>query len=172
MENMNEIIEDLPDTGINIPVIDDRILFSLSMQAFYDPYYPSPPLDVVEVSTEEHMRFIAGMNDHERRVYIGADGIYALSDRKPSQWHTWDADAHEWYLSPEDAARIQAEDAERQKSALRVKADTEIGWRQDAVDAGIATDEETAALVEWKQYRVLLMRVDTAKPVWPTPPGE
>ncbi|EBL4921603.1 tail fiber assembly protein, partial [Salmonella enterica subsp. enterica serovar Montevideo] len=22
------------------------------------------------------------------------------------------------------------------------------------------------------KYRVLLMRVDTAKPVWPTPPGE
>ncbi|TXU80301.1 tail fiber assembly protein, partial [Enterobacter roggenkampii] len=48
---------------------------------------------------------------------------------------------------------------------------TEISWRQDAVDAGIATDEETAALVEWKQYRVLLMRVDITKPVWPTPPA-
>jgi hypothetical protein len=44
-------------------------------------------------------------------------------------------------LSPEDAARIQ--DAERQ-SVLRVKADTEIGWRQDAVDADIATDEESS----------------------------
>ena len=48
----------------------------------------------------------------------------------------------------------------------------EIAWRQDAVDAGISTDEETAALSEWKKYRVLLMRVDTAKPVWPTLPGE
>ena len=26
-------------------------------------------------------------------------------------------------------------------------------------------------LADWKKYRVLLMRVDTAKPVWPTPPG-
>ncbi|HAE7767435.1 TPA_asm: tail fiber assembly protein, partial [Salmonella enterica subsp. houtenae serovar 45:g,z51:-] len=43
---------------------------------------------------------------------------------------------------------------------------------QDAVDAGIATDEETAALADWKKYRVLLMRVDTAKPEWPTLPGE
>ena len=43
---------------------------------------------------------------------------------------------------------------------------------QDAVELGIATAEETAALSEWKKYRVLLMRVDTAKPIWPTPPVE
>lgn len=61
---------------------------------------------------------------------------------------------------------------EAKKSQLRSAADEEIAWRQDAVDAGIATDEETAALSEWKKYRVLLMRVDTANPVWPTPPGE
>ena len=42
---------------------------------------------------------------------------------------------------------------------------------QDAVELGIATAEETAALSEWKKYRVLLMRVDTAKPEWPTQPG-
>ncbi|EOV4147095.1 tail fiber assembly protein, partial [Yersinia enterocolitica] len=41
------------------------------------------------------------------------------------------------------------------------------------VDAGIATQEETSALSEWKKYRVLLMRVDTSKAPdieWPTPP--
>lgn len=64
------------------------------------------------------------------------------------------------------------EAATAQKMQLRTMADDEIAWRQDAVDAGIATDEETAALTEWKKYRVLLMRVDTAKPEWPTPPGE
>lgn len=61
--------------------------------------------------------------------------------------------------------------AELKKTNLRIQADSEIDWRQDAVDAGIATGEETAALAEWKKYRVLLMRVDTAKPLWPTPPG-
>nr|WP_318381264.1 tail fiber assembly protein [uncultured Enterobacter sp.] len=64
------------------------------------------------------------------------------------------------------------EAAAEQKSQLRIMAADEISWRQDAVDADIATDDETAALAEWKKYRVLLMRVDTAKPVWPTPPGE
>ncbi|EOW3497626.1 tail fiber assembly protein [Escherichia coli] len=53
--------------------------------------------------------------------------------------------------------------AELKKRELRIKADTEISWRQDAVDAGIATEEETAALSEWKKYRVRLMRVDTSK---------
>lgn len=71
-------------------------------------------------------------------------------------------------LSPEE--RVAR--AEQTRRDLRTRADSEIAWRQDAVDADIATDEETAALSEWKKYRVLLMRVDTAKPVWPTPPGE
>ncbi|HCX4521976.1 TPA: tail fiber assembly protein [Escherichia coli] len=62
--------------------------------------------------------------------------------------------------------------AEDRKLSLKAQADSEIAWRQDAVDAGIATDEETAALAEWKKYRVLLMRVDTADPEWPTPPAE
>jgi len=64
--------------------------------------------------------------------------------------------------------------AEQQKTTLRVLADSEITWRQDAVDAGIATAEETAALAEWKKYRVLLMRVDTSGAPdieWPTPPA-
>ena len=58
------------------------------------------------------------------------------------------------------------------RSQLRVTADAEIAWRQDAVDAGIATEQETAELTEWKKYRVLLMRVDTTAPDWPTPPSE
>ncbi|STK06121.1 tail fiber assembly protein [Escherichia coli] len=37
---------------------------------------------------------------------------------------------------------------------------------------GIATDEETAALSESKKCRILLMRVDTAKPVWPVNPQD
>lgn len=41
-------------------------------------------------------------------------------------------------------------DAEREKLRLKAVADDEISWRQDAVDAGIATAEETAALSEWK----------------------
>ncbi|HCU6890879.1 TPA: tail fiber assembly protein [Escherichia coli] len=74
--------------------------------------------------------------------------------------------------APKTLTELIAE-AEQQKQTLRKTADAEIAWRQDAVDAGIATDEETFALSEWKKYRVLLMRVDTSKApniVWPTTP--
>lgn len=71
---------------------------------------------------------------------------------------------------PEPTQEELIAQAEQQKAALRQTADAEITWRQDAVDAGIATVEESAALAEWKTYRVLLMRVDTANPVWPPLP--
>lgn len=64
--------------------------------------------------------------------------------------------------------------AEQQKTYLRSIADSEIAWRQDAVDTGMATDAETTALAEWKTYRVLLMRVDTSTVPyinWPQPPA-
>ncbi|HHK1643829.1 TPA: tail fiber assembly protein, partial [Yersinia enterocolitica] len=63
--------------------------------------------------------------------------------------------------------------ANAEKSRLKAIADSEIEWRQDAVDAGIATDEETALLTNWKAYRVQLMRIktDTAPDIeWPVAP--
>ncbi|HHH0025802.1 TPA: tail fiber assembly protein [Yersinia enterocolitica] len=63
--------------------------------------------------------------------------------------------------------------ANAEKSRLKAIADSEIEWRQDAVDAGIATDEETALLTNWKAYRVQLMRIktDTAPDIeWPVSP--
>lgn len=63
--------------------------------------------------------------------------------------------------------------AEQKKSQLRAVADAEINWRQDAADAEMATEEESSALVQWKKYRVQLMRVDIAegaKVKWPLLP--
>ena len=96
-----------------------------------------------------------------------------------------------WKVSPPDNKKLGSENgrpawvdipprtaeeliamAEQERSSLRAIADAEIAWRQDAVDVGIATDEETVALAAWKKYRVLLMRVDTAKPEWPTLPED
>ncbi|WP_338011790.1 tail fiber assembly protein [Trabulsiella odontotermitis] len=37
---------------------------------------------------------------------------------------------------------------------------------------GIITDDEKASLINWLAYIDELHAVDTAKPVWPTPPGE
>ncbi|HFK4066892.1 TPA: tail fiber assembly protein [Kluyvera ascorbata] len=82
-----------------------------------------------------------------------------------SEWVT-DADA-------QHAADVAA--AVQKKNSLRSAADAEISWLQDAVDAGIATNEETTLLAAWKDYRVQLMRIKTdAAPdiEWPTTPVE
>ena len=73
---------------------------------------------------------------------------------------------------PPTKEQLQAE-AELKRANLRTAADAEIAWRQDAVDAGMATEEEATTLTAWKTYRVLLMRVDITKAPdieWPNTP--
>ena len=73
---------------------------------------------------------------------------------------------------PELTKDEQQERAEQKRRSLKLVADTEIEWRRYAVERGKATEEEAAALIAWQDYRLNLMRVNTSKPVWPTPPGE
>lgn len=73
---------------------------------------------------------------------------------------------------PPTKEELQA-DAELQRTNLRMVADTEISWRQGAVDARMETEEEATALAAWNKYRVLLMRVDITKAPdieWPNTP--
>lgn len=79
----------------------------------------------------------------------------------------------EWVTDTNVQHAAGVAEAVQKKNSLRAVADAEISWLQDAADAGIATDEETALLSSWKNYRVLLMRVETTKALdieWPTPP--
>ncbi|MFH5029361.1 tail fiber assembly protein [Citrobacter freundii complex sp. 2024EL-00237] len=102
--------------------------------------------------------------------YLGAIAEGYTQQKPATRFDKWDG--AQW-VTDTGAQHVAAiADAEREKLRLKAVADDEISWRQDAVDTGIATAEETAALSEWKKYRVLLMRIDTTKPVWPTPPGE
>lgn len=67
----------------------------------------------------------------------------------------------------------QVAEAVQKKNTQRAAANSEIAWLQDAVDEGIATDEESAMLSAWRNYRVILMRIktDSAPDIeWPTPP--
>ncbi|PNP33389.1 tail fiber assembly protein [Citrobacter amalonaticus] len=102
--------------------------------------------------------------------YIGPvkDGFVTATPKSP--FDKWDR--QKWVTDVEAQLAADVETAEQRRQSLLNRANQEIAWRQDAVDVGIATDEETAALVDWKKYRVLLMRVDTTKPDWPTLPGE
>ncbi|EKN6222700.1 tail assembly chaperone [Yersinia enterocolitica] len=59
------------------------------------------------------------------------------------------------------------------KSQLKTLADSEIEWRQDAVDDGSVSEKEIADLAAWRKYRVALMRIDTFNPheiEWPVAP--
>lgn len=111
------------------------------------------PTDGIGVSYEVYLQFTASPPEGKVRVVV--NGLPA--------WGDIPAPTHEQ----------QVASAVQKRNSLRTAADSEIIWLQDAVDAGIATDEETALLAAWKSYRVQLMRIDTSKAPyieWPTSP--
>lgn len=70
-------------------------------------------------------------------------------------------------------AQPESELAGVQKNALLEQATAAIAPLQDAVDLGMATEEEAARLLAWRKHRVLLNRIDTSMaPLidWPQPP--
>ncbi|AXD43237.1 tail fiber assembly protein [Salmonella enterica subsp. salamae] len=85
------------------------------------------------------------------------------------EYQKWDGKAWVKDEAAETAARLH--EAEGTKSRLLQMASGKIAPLQDAVDLGIATDEEKSQLAEWKKYRVLVNRVDTASPTWPEIPS-
>ncbi|APG20003.1 phage tail protein [Kosakonia radicincitans] len=61
--------------------------------------------------------------------------------------------------------------AEQEKNRLISEATTMISVLQDAVDLGMATEDDESSLIAWKTYRVMLSRVDTHNPEWPDKPA-
>jgi len=126
--------------------------------AFYADYQRAGtwPDDGMEISDDDAVKF-NGSNEPPGKMPGDLDGVLCWVDRP----------------APEPTPEELIAQAEQQKAALRLVADGEIAWRQDAVDTGKATAEETAALAEWREYRVLLMRIDTSKAPdikWPPQP--
>lgn len=79
----------------------------------------------------------------------------------------------EAYLNPPVSKEQLIAEAEQKKQSLLVEANNAIAPLQDAVDLGMATDEEKAQLTAWKTYRVLLNRADTSTAPdidWPEKP--
>ncbi|EPY9286340.1 MULTISPECIES: tail fiber assembly protein [Enterobacteriaceae] len=129
----------------------EKYYYSGSQKGFFTSADTAPD-DVVEISVEYWEALLDGQSNGQY-ISSNADGFPVLTDPPPP-------------TTEELIAK-----AERQKSALMAQANNSIAPLQDAVDLGMATDEESTALSEWKKYRVLLMRVDTTKPVWPIPPA-
>jgi len=107
-------------------------------------------------------------------VYISEPGALpedtvTVAPTEPFQ--KWDG--KKWVKDTEREQEAQRADASVMKSELLAKATNEIAPLQDAADLGIATEEETRLLAEWKQYRVMVNRVnpDLAPDIeWPPVP--
>ncbi len=103
----------------------------------------------------------SGQSQENKEIIIPDD---FTEQPRPSHYHKWNG---KWVMSNHDAERLNAEKkaemkqyAESKKQQLVVKASEKMAPLQDAVDLGIATEAEKAALLAWKKYRVMLNRVD------------
>ncbi len=70
-----------------------------------------------------------------------------------------EVDAH---LNPPISKEQLIAEAEQQKQSLLAEANNAIAPLQYAENLGIATDEESASLVDWQKYSVYLNRIDTS----------
>lgn len=136
------------------------IKFSVNKQAFYDENTDVIPDDAVVITHEQHALMINGMNDGERRVYIGEDMELILSDSKPSQWHTWDSETSEWVISADAQIKL----ADDEKSRLTQGASDYINSKQWPGKAamGRLNDTEKAQYNLWLDYLDALEAVDTS----------
>ncbi|EJB9143170.1 tail fiber assembly protein, partial [Salmonella enterica] len=104
------------------------------------------------------------------QVYISAPGPLpenVTSVSPDGEYQKWDSKAQVWVNDEVAEAAARLREAEGTKNRLLQMASEKIAPLQDAVDLGIATDDEKARLDEWKKYRVRANRVDTSNPDWP-----
>ncbi|MBW9439576.1 tail fiber assembly protein [Enterobacter roggenkampii] len=147
------------------------IKFSLKTQAFYDEQTSVIPDDAEEITRDQHMALISGMNDGERRVYTDSNGDLVLSERKPSQWHAWDSQNNAWTIS--DASRVQVAQSEKNRRAQ--KATDFINSQQwpGKLALGRLDDKEVARFNLWLDYLDELENVDVSLSSdiqWPVKP--
>lgn len=98
------------------------------------------------------------------------DGYTIL--KPTSQFDSWDGE--KWVLDAEKQHQHDVNIATSQKKQLLSEANEQISYLQDAVDAEIASEQETQLLAEWKKYRVLVNRIDTEQAPnieWPEKPN-
>ncbi|HFD8256711.1 TPA: tail fiber assembly protein [Salmonella enterica] len=141
------------------------------------PDIPSSHIAVFDAETqtwslqEDHRGETVYDTTTGNQIYISAPGPLpenVTSVSPDGEYQKWDGKAWVKDEAAETAARLR--EAEGTKSRLLQMASEKIAPLQDAVDLGLATDDEKAQLDEWKKYRVLVNRVDTSNPDWPDVP--
>lgn len=89
-----------------------------------------------------------------------------------SPFDAWDEDRDIWVKNIEAESNWQRQQAEAQRNMLMAEANQQIAILADAMELGMATDAEQTAYTAWRQYRVILSRLDlTQQPItWPPKP--
>ncbi|MEC5342147.1 tail fiber assembly protein [Brenneria populi] len=114
--------------------------------------------------------------DTETRQALTVTHIGKLSEgttllTPATEFDKWDGS--QWITDTDAQQQALIQVAQQELSTRHTVANDRIQALNDAVELGIATEEETATLNEWKTYRVLLNRVDLATApeiVWPEAP--
>ncbi|WP_387689866.1 tail fiber assembly protein [Photorhabdus sp. RM71S] len=115
----------------------------------------SLPDDIMEVSIDIYQEYAANNVPEGKYRIAGQNGL------------------PEWADIPPPTKEELQQYIESKKQQFIVEASQQIAPLQDAVDLGIATKEEEAALLVWKKYRVMLNRIDTSQAAdieWPEQP--
>lgn len=95
-------------------------------------------------------------------------------DPPPGPFHVWVSGS--WALDSVAQTQAKAVEVLTERDSRLAVAAIRIAPLQDAQDLGVATEEETAALLNWKRYRVDLNRIEQQggyplSVAWPSPPG-
>lgn len=124
--------------------------------------------------TEDHRGKTVYDIETGQEIYISALG--ALPEKVTSiapdgEFYKWNG--RSWVKDADAESSAQRRESEATKNSLMQTANEKILPLQDAIDLDISTEEEKELLVAWKQYRVLLNRINinTAPDIeWPMQP--
>jgi len=125
--------------------------FPRDLKTSYENSAGGWPEDAVQIEPEHYHALLSGQS-HGLQIAVGEDGAPVLKE-----------------LDGPTPEQLKSS-AESKKSALLVEAAGKIAPLQYASDEGIITAEEVVSLKKWKNYCVLINRVNTASPDWPEPP--
>ncbi|TDB55841.1 tail fiber assembly protein [Photorhabdus khanii] len=115
----------------------------------------SLPDDIMEISSDIYQEYAANNAPEGKCRIVGKNGLPEWGD-----------------IPPPTKDELQ-QYAQLQKQQLMAEAIKQIAPLQDAVDLDIASEEEKMALLAWKEYRVMLNRIDISQEKdinWPGQP--
>ena len=119
------------------------IYYSKSNQAFYDDQIHSRlPEDAVAISPEQHAALLSGQSAGQV-IMPGKDGKPVLAEQPLCPSSTWDGE--QWYIDPECAARLKAEQQAEVWERIKAKRTDNLrhGVYVKSVDKWFHTDDNS-----------------------------